>query len=243
MTLETLQTPDLLVKYKIWPEIKGWEELQEMPRYFPGRNILVKTTVNNLTRSPDYQSFDPRQSQKYVTHNAVLEGISPDKKHFTVSVRGASDLIKVPVEETLQLNQPHIFAKDVNGDIVLEDSLLFGVKSHSAKAKLLEMAIKLAPLVEELDFRGDADAIYDVQIRAIKVIRSCCDFIANNVGTEKIMHPDRATTGTVGRISLKGQGNCHGCSSVIGSYLYHFAPLLGLDVKYRSGYSFSSTRK
>ena len=51
------------------------------------------------------------------------------------------------------------------------------------------------------------------------------------------MHADRATTGHVGKLSLHGQGNCHGCSSVIGSYLYHFAPLLGLDVKYRSGYS------
>ena len=36
-------------------------------------------------------------------------------------------------------------------------------------------------------------------------------------------------------MSLKGQGNCHGCSSVIGAYLYHFSKLLGLDVKYRSG--------
>ena len=52
------------------------------------------------------------------------------------------------------------------------------------------------------------------------------------------MHPDRETTGHVGKLSLRGQGNCHGCSSVIGSYLYHFAPLLGLDVKYRSGFSY-----
>lgn len=52
------------------------------------------------------------------------------------------------------------------------------------------------------------------------------------------MHSDRATTGTVGKVSIHGQGNCHGCSSVISSYLYHFSSLLGFDVKYRSGYSF-----
>ena len=52
------------------------------------------------------------------------------------------------------------------------------------------------------------------------------------------MHADRPTTGTVGKISLHGQGNCHGCSSVIGSYLLHFSKILGFDVKYRSGYSF-----
>ena len=56
------------------------------------------------------------------------------------------------------------------------------------------------------------------------------------------MHPDRETTGHVGALSLRGQGNCHGCSSVIGSYLYHFAPLLGLDVKYRSGFSYHNSR-
>ena len=52
------------------------------------------------------------------------------------------------------------------------------------------------------------------------------------------MHSDRAVTGNVGKLSLRGQGSCHGCSSVIASYLYHFAPLLGLDVKYRSGFSY-----
>ena len=52
------------------------------------------------------------------------------------------------------------------------------------------------------------------------------------------MHVERAVTGHVGKLSMRGQGSCHGCSSVMGSYLYHFAPLLGFDVKYRSGFSF-----
>ena len=56
------------------------------------------------------------------------------------------------------------------------------------------------------------------------------------------MHADRKKTGQVGRLSLKGQGNCRACSSVVGSYLYHFAPLLGLDVKHRSGYSFGDLK-
>ena len=97
------------------------------------------------------------------------------------------------------------------------------------------MAFKLAPIIEKLDFT--APDCYDKQIEAIKVIRNCLDFIANNVGDDKIMHVDRAVTGNVGKLSLRGQGSCHGCSSVIGSYLHHFAPLLGLDVKYRSGTS------
>jgi len=123
----------------------------------------------------------------------------------------------------------------VKGDIELEDKLVFATKGKSEKAKLIEMALKLAPIVEKLDFT--APDCFDRQIEAIKVIRNCLDFIANNVGNEKIMHADRAVTGHVGKLSLKGQGSCHGCSSVIASYLYHFAPLLGFDVKYRSGMS------
>ena len=123
----------------------------------------------------------------------------------------------------------------MKGDIVLEDSLIFATKGNSEKAKLIEMAFKLAPIIEKLDFT--APDCYDRQIEAIKVMRNCLDFIANNVGDDKIMHVDRAVTGNVGKLSLRGQGSCHGCSSVIGSYLHHFAPLLGLDVKYRSGTS------
>jgi hypothetical protein len=121
----------------------------------------------------------------------------------------------------LDLNQPQVFSKDVNCNLILEDSLIFNVKGHSEKAKLMEMASKLAPLAESLDF-GNPEQAYHIQVQAIKIIRSSLDFIANNVGSEKIMHPDRPTTGTVGRISLKGQGSCHGCSSVVASYLLHF---------------------
>ena len=123
--------------------------------------------------------------------------------NFIVDVEGKSDgPITVPLREILELNQSHIFAHDVKGDIVLEDSLVFATKGHSEKAKLLEMAFKLAPVVRDLDF--DADDCFEKQVKAIMVIRSCLDFIANNVGTEKTMHADRATTGSVGKLSLQG---------------------------------------
>ena len=115
------------------------------------------------------------------------------------------------------MNQPHEFSYDVKGDILFEDNLIFDTKGKAEKAKLIEMAIKLAPIIATLDFTAP-DCI-DKQVAAIKVIRRCLNFIANNVGNEKIMHSERATTGTVGKLSLRGQGNCHGCSSVISSYL------------------------
>jgi len=46
----------------------------------------------------------------------------------------------------------------VKGDIVLEDSLVFNTKGIKEKAKLLEMAFKLAPLVEQLDFTNPEEA-------------------------------------------------------------------------------------
>ena len=231
-SLDSLSTPDMLVDLGIWPEVKGWQELQRMPRYFVGRDILVRANVNPAVDAANYMMYDP-SSDKFATHNARLVG--RDGGDFVVELQGSEKPIKVPVVETLEMNQPHVFALDVKGDIVFEDALVFATKGNAEKAKLIEMAFKLAPLVERLDFT--APDCFEVQCEAIKAIRSCLDFIANNVGEEKIMHADRATTGHVGRLSLRGQGSCHGCSSVMGSYLYHFAPLLGLDVKYRSGYS------
>ena len=179
--------------------------------------------------------FDPQAGKRFVTHRAQLVGREDDS--FIVNVDGKADgPVRVSVRETLEINQPHKFTTDVKGDIVFEDSLIFAVKSRNEKAKLMEMAFKLAPLVDSLDF--NSQDCHQKQIQAISIIRSCLDFHGNNVGSEKIMDPSRATTGTVGKLSLHGQGNCHGCSSVIGSYLYHFGPLLGLDVKYRSGFSY-----
>jgi len=62
--------------------------------------------------------------------------------------------LEVPLQETMELNQPHVFAYDVKDDIVLEDALVFATKGNAEKAKLIEMAIKLAPIVAKLDFRA-----------------------------------------------------------------------------------------
>jgi hypothetical protein len=115
-----------------------------MPRYFPGRNILVKTHVNPLIESKQYSIYDSKIKETYVTHNATLVGRKG--KSFVAEVKGCDMLIEVPIEETLILNQPQTFDTDVNGNIILEDSLIFNVKGHSEKLKLLEMAFKLAPI-------------------------------------------------------------------------------------------------
>ena len=92
MTLATLSTPDMLVNYGIWPEVKGWDELQRMPRYFEGRNILVKAKVHIQPKQKNYMTFDEEAKEKHVTHNAVLKGISADRKKFLVQVDGSEEL-------------------------------------------------------------------------------------------------------------------------------------------------------
>jgi hypothetical protein len=39
---------------------------------------------------------------------------------------------------------------------------------------------------------------------------------------------------------LFGQGNCHGCSSIISSFVYPFKDILGIDIRYRGGFSFGA---
>ena len=100
--------------------------------------------------------YQPMATEKFVTHKAVLVG--REGANFLVEVDGKTDgPLSVPIRETLELNQAHVFSYDVKGDIVLEDSLVFATKGKSEKAKLLEMTFKLAPLVKTIDFCGDAD--------------------------------------------------------------------------------------
>lgn len=101
--------------------------------------------------------------------------------------------------------------------------------------KLLQIMLALAPLIEKLDFSKDCLAI---QLEAIRTIRRCLDIIAFNKGEEKIVIADRHKTGDVGKTGIFGQGNCHGCSSTMAAYLLPFSNILGIDLKYRGGYSF-----
>ena len=62
--------------------------------------------------------------------------------------------------------------------------------------------------------------------------------ISFNKGDVKTVHADRQKIDSIGKMALKGQGNCHGCSSVMGAFLYPFSRILGIDLKYRGGCSF-----
>jgi len=75
-------------------------------------------------------------------------------------------------------------------------------------------------------------------LKCIHAIRKCVNIVTFNKGDVKEVIADREKTGDVGLTGLYGQGNCHGCSSTMAAYLYPFSKVLGIDLKYRGGYSF-----
>jgi len=75
-------------------------------------------------------------------------------------------------------------------------------------------------------------------LECVRAIRKCLNIITFNKGDEKEVIAEREKTGDVGATALFGQGNCHGCSSTMAAYLNPFRRVLGIDLKYRGGYSF-----
>jgi hypothetical protein len=124
------------------------------------------------------------------------------------------------MSDVLLLNQTHIFTKDILGNFVFEDGLTCDYNSADMKAKMLQVLIALAPTVEKLDFARE-DCL-DFQKRCVSIIRSCLDMDTFDKGNVKTVHKERHRTGKIGKMALFGQGNCHGCSSVISAFLLPF---------------------
>ena len=81
-----MSNPNLLVDLGIWPEnsLKNWDFMQSSPRYFQGRQLLVKHCVDPLIESPQFMRYDKNQSNKFVTHNAILVG--KEENDFIVEI-------------------------------------------------------------------------------------------------------------------------------------------------------------
>ena len=200
------------------------------PRYFVGRQVLAKLPVkSNIPGSNDFMEPTHGSSEPFVTHKARITAIDGN-------VATLNNEFRVPLNDLMTLNSPHIFAKTVTGALQFEDGLVCDYGSTDFQHKMLEILVELRPFVKRLDFAEDP---LPIQLECIRVIRRTLDFITFDQGDEKTVHGDRARTGDVGKLGMHGQGNCHGSASVMAAYLLPFSELLGFDVKYRGGYSFS----
>jgi len=110
----------------------------------------------------------------------------------------------------------------------------------AAQAKLCEISLVLAPIVSRLDFTASAHDCEEVQKEAVRAVRSCL----NIVSFATWRGVDRGRTGRTDsalKLAINGQGQCHGVSSTMAAFLYPFTKVLGIDLKYRGGYTFYSS--
>eukprot|EP00092_Neocalanus_flemingeri_P015280 GFUD01016516.1.p1 GENE.GFUD01016516.1~~GFUD01016516.1.p1 ORF type:complete len:264 (+),score=59.42 GFUD01016516.1:79-792(+) len=143
--------------------------------------------------------------------------------------------LDVKKKDIITLNNPHIFHKEHNGKLSLEDGIHCDYKNKLVKAKMVEICLCLAPLVDKLDFR-ETDCL-EMQKEAIRRIRSCLNIVTFQIGVDRSR---LARSDCVGRLAVNGQGHCHGVSSTMAAFLLPVAPLLGIDLKYRGCFTFGS---
>ena len=226
----------------------------ESPRYPAGRRqVLVKHFVKSASpQSANYMEIDFKGNagEKFVSHKAAIKSVNEATGEIVVcDPAGAAEAggeaaatstreVTLQLRDVLELNQPHVFAEDILGNLVFEDGLKCDYRSVDTKLKLIEICFALAPLIGRLDFTQDPLAALDTQLECIRTIRRCLNIVTFDKGEVKTVLADRHKTGTTGKLALNGQGNCHGCSSTMAAFLYPFRNILGIDLKYRGGYSF-----
>lgn len=210
--------------------------MMRSPRYFVGRRVLVRATVCARPTSASYMKLDEGAGKELTTHNATIVSSAGDAVVVEVAHSdGGVRQLSYSRGQLLALNQPHVLSK-VRGAVVLEDGLRCKYSSLLAKAKMCEIALRLAPLIKGLNFADDPAATEETQLECVRCIRTCLDIVTFQRGLDR--GRSCAMCDDAARFAVHGQGHCHTVSSVMCAFLYPWAPLLGLDLCYRGGYSF-----
>jgi hypothetical protein len=150
-----------------------------------------------------------------------------------------------------RLNQPHALPKTPGAphELRLEDGIRCNYKAPLTKAKMCEIALALGPIAAQLDFDAEAAAIEALQLQAIRTVRGALDLTTFQRDPAGVAQIDAARSrdrtrycgDNAARFAVRGQGHCHTVSSVMFAFLRPFAGPLGLDVKYRGGFTFYKT--
>lgn len=198
--------------------------------------MLVRGSVSTKPCDPDFMALSDTGSDR-TTFRAILKGRAKDKTDtLLVDVAasgGGTRELEVSKAEVLRLNQPHRLATS-GKHLLLEDGLKCDYSSPLMRAKLCEIALALDPVVQKLDF-NTADAGQALQLQAVEVIRKCLDIITFQKGLDRGRACAREDD--VAKMACHGQGHCHTVSSTMAGFLYPFCSVLGIDMKYRGGYS------
>lgn len=235
MSPEALSDPSILVELGLWSAApEGWERMKSTCRYGVDRRVLVRGKVGTKPADANFMSLTESGSDR-TTSKAVLKG-KKDKDTWLVDITaadGGTKSMEVSKAEVLRLNQRHKLLAS-GKHLQLEDGLKCDYSSPLTRAKLCEIALALSPVVKDLDF-NTADGGQAMQLKAVEVIRKCLDIITFQKGLDRGRSP--AMCDDVAKLACHGQGHCHTVSSTMAAFLNPFCQVLGIDMKYRGGYS------
>eukprot|EP00040_Diaphanoeca_grandis_P014186 m.71809 g.71809 ORF g.71809 m.71809 type:complete len:1100 (-) comp24394_c0_seq3:172-3471(-) len=263
--------PHYLVRKGLWTALpSGMDAMLGSPRYFAGRRVLARLNVVATPSDPNYMAITNATAGKQcTTSRAIISSISsidlePSsnvKPSFNIKLtvdndRDGKEEVTICCSQLLELNQPQLAPCVVGSphELQLEDGIRCNYLKPLTKAKLTEIAIALAPIVEELDFDGDQATCQGLQIKAIHTVRRCLDILTfqrdndGNVnggrGVEsRSRNRSRYCGDNAARFALFGQGHCHTVASIMYAFLHPFSRPLGLDIRYRGGESFDAVHR
>ena len=216
------------------------------PKYFEGRKVHILIPCSPVVKengllNQNYLVYDQTQAAKHLSYSGSIKGFSPELREFTVATRDVNCCqveLRIPSAEVFMLNNGQTFNKRGQNSIELEDGIVANYETTLVKAKLFQIAIELESVVAAMDFcSGD---IEDWQKLAVKTVRRQLNLISFAKGVDK---GRVGRTDCVGKLAVNGQAQCHGLTSTLIAYLLPFAEMLGLEVKYRGGFSFLTQLK
>jgi len=236
--------PQSFVDAGLWVSApKGIEEMHETARYLPGRQVLVKTTVNSeVFDGNDFLSFD-KDGIQGITYRATIAGEEGD--NFLIKIDGSAEDISIPKAEIFKLNQPHDISSTKNG----EHTYRFGYSTRAnyddafTKAKVAEAALDIADIVAEIDYTKMATGgsiagfgrktMVELQRKAVRGIHDVINM--KYPKGSNWQEPGRVRGSNVGRQAMMGAGVCFDQQGVMLGMLAPFQEALGVDIQAISG--------
>ena len=199
----------------------GLEEMQNSPRYFPGRKVLIKASELERVYSADTSAeggITKIASVVEVTDTTCTVALDPYENC------GREIRVNVARKNIVTLNNPHIFHVEPTGKFSFEDGIHCDYKKKIVKAKLIEIGFQLSKLISKLNFLS-SDCL-DTQKEAIVKLRSCLNLVTFQSGVDRsrVSRSDCA-----GRLAIYGQV-CGGQSIV--NTVTRSSPPVGASLSY-----------
>ena len=176
----------------------GLMEMLTSPRYFPGRQVLIKTKDVEEFTGDDNNSGAGGLTKigkiLQVDSGSCLVGLDPYENY------GRDIKFDIPRKDLIFLNNPHRFHVESTGKYAFEDGIHCSYERKTVKAKLIEIGFLLNKTMKKLNFlRRDC---VDDQREAVLLIRSCLNIITFQSGVDRSRY---SRTDCVGRLAVNGQ--------------------------------------